>query len=705
MASASFQVTVTAPMGGYIGNYAVVAGDQFDPDLDDNVAYEFVAVGIFADLHISKVDALDPVDAAAPLTYTLTVTNTGYAPAGIFTATEDFVYDFAIPIRPQGPAQQYPANLNVGGMTGIIENLTVRLHDLSHDFPADLSILLVGPDGRNVILMSNVGGGVDAEGVTLTFGDAGVSMPLNDALTSTVVYRPTNYGVGAEFPPPAPSGPYGGSLAAFNGSDPNGLWRLYVMDTVDAIGGTIAGGWSLHFGTTTLDTVTLSDALPAGLTDVSVAAPYGWSCWGGLDTRTCRADYLGVNEPAVFTIRATAPITGGVITNTATITSTTADLWPESNADTITTTIMPVANLGIVKQATPADVVAPGAPLTYTLTISNAGPSPVPTVVVTDVLPAGLTNVSAPDCDLSALPLLTCTLSGVAPGAAEIVITANAPVESGVITNTAGVTSTVNDPDVINNSAFVTVTVARRPVEGLEAFNDSPTVVGDPTFLTATVTGGSDVVYEWDFGDDSTGVGSLISHTYKTLGIHTAVVTASNSENSMTATTQVFITPQLVYLPLVMRNYAVAPDLVVDSLIVSGNAVTVTISNQGDAPVAAELINEFWVDVYIDPDTVPTRVNQTWDIVGTQGLAWGVTQDALPLEPGETLILTVGDEYYRPDKSQITGTIPSTASIWAQVDSAHEETDYGAVLENHEMTGGEYNNVRGPVHPSVKRDK
>ncbi len=169
----------------------------------------------------------------------------------------------------------------------------------------------------------------------------------------------------------------------------------------------------------------------------------------------------------------------------------------------------------------------------------------------------------------------------------------------------------------------------------------------------------------------------------------------------MTATTQVFVTPQLVYLPLVVRNYANAPDLVVDSIIVTGNAVTVTISNQGDAPVTAEFVSEFWVDVYIDPDTAPTRVNQTWDIVGDRGLAWGVTQDALPLKPGETLILTMDDDYYRPDKSELGGTIPITASIWVQVDSAHEETDYGAVLENHEIVGEEYNNVRGPVRPRM----
>jgi PKD repeat protein len=245
----------------------------------------------------------------------------------------------------------------------------------------------------------------------------------------------------------------------------------------------------------------------------------------------------------------------------------------------------------------------------------------------------------------------------------------------------------------------VTVTVMRQPIAGLAAINDSPTIVGDPTVFTATVTAGSDIVYEWDFGDGSTGSGNPASHVYETIGDYTAVVTASNSVNSMTATTQVSVIPRPIYLPLVVRNYVALPDLVVDSVVASGSAVTVTIMNQGDASVTSEFVNEFWVDVYIDPNTVPTRVNQTWEIVGDQGLVWGVTQDALPFEPGEVLTLTMGDVYYRPERSQITGTIPITAPIWAQVDSAHAETDYGAVLEDHEVTGEEYNNISDPVYP------
>ena len=116
--------------------------------------------------------------------------------------------------------------------------------------------------------MSNAGGGIHASGIALTFNDAGTALPANGALTSTLVYRPTNYGIGG-LPAPAPSGPYGGSLSTFNGASPNGVWGLYVYDNVDSDGGSIAG-WGLQVTTMTTDTVTLTDTLPSGLTGVGV---------------------------------------------------------------------------------------------------------------------------------------------------------------------------------------------------------------------------------------------------------------------------------------------------------------------------------------------------------------------------------------------------------------------------------------------------
>jgi PKD repeat protein len=100
-------------------------------------------------------------------------------------------------------------------------------------------------------------------------------------------------------------------------------------------------------------------------------------------------------------------------------------------------------------------------------------------------------------------------------------------------------------------------TVVDVAIEGLAAINDSPTLLGQATTLTATVTAGSDVAYSWAFGDgtSSTGEGAVVQFTYPASGDYVAIVTASNSVGLVTTTTTVSVTPHRVYLPCVLRDH------------------------------------------------------------------------------------------------------------------------------------------------------
>jgi PKD repeat protein len=275
-----------------------------------------------------------------------------------------------------------------------------------------------------------------------------------------------------------------------------------------------------------------------------------------------------------------------------------------------------------------------------------------------------------------------------------------APITQGLtITNTASITATsVSDPDLSNNTASVAVTTVEVPITGLQALNDSPTVVGDPTALWATIATGSNVSYEWSLGyGTAVDTGQSINHTYPSAGEYTAVVTATNSVSVLTATTTISITSLTrTYLPAIYNDYAWAPDLVVERIVVSTDTVQVVILNQGPVSV----VDEFWVDVYLNPATPPTAVNQTWQHVGDYGIVWGVTVDALPLNPGESLTLTVtssGGAYYHAGLSNVSWPLAVGTPVYAQVDSAHSFTAYGGVVENHEIVGGPYNNISGPV--------
>jgi hypothetical protein len=97
-----------------------------------------------------------------------------------------------------------------------------------------------------------------------------------------------------------------------------------------------------------------------------------------------------------------------------------------------------------------------------------------------------------------------------------------------------------------------------EPITGLAAANDSPTLLGETTTLTATVTGGTEISYTWNFDDGTMGAGAVVTHTYTAVGVYTAVVTATNPVSAMTTTTAVTIylppTPEWrLYLPVVMR--------------------------------------------------------------------------------------------------------------------------------------------------------
>ena len=159
------------------------------------------------------------------------------------------------------PASPYPSDIAVSGLSGSVTKVTVTLNNLNFGSPPDADILLVGPHGQSVILVSDAQG--DETGhiinMTLTFDDAALSSLPSDLTLRSGTYKPTNFDLGTDFfPTPAPVGPYGVNLFVFDGTNPNGTWSLYVVDDnpdnpFDDFGPDveIAGGWSLTITTTT----------------------------------------------------------------------------------------------------------------------------------------------------------------------------------------------------------------------------------------------------------------------------------------------------------------------------------------------------------------------------------------------------------------------------------------------------------------------
>ncbi len=93
-----------------------------------------------------------------------------------------------------------------------------------------------------------------------------------------------------------------------------------------------------------------------------------------------------------LTVTVTAPASGS-LTNVASVSTSTGDPNPTNNVTLpVVTTVTPVADVAIGKTG-PA-VVSATSNLTYTISVTNFGPSSATGVVVTDALPANVTFVS-----------------------------------------------------------------------------------------------------------------------------------------------------------------------------------------------------------------------------------------------------------------------------------------------------------------------
>ncbi len=373
-----------------------------------------------ADLSIAKVLDTDPVVAGRPVQYTLTAGNSGPQ-----TATGVTLRD----ALPDG----------LSAVTASGASCTVSNQVLSCDVPD----LAVGASTDITVTGTLSAAAAAGSGLTNT---ASVSGALTDpdrgnntATASGAVTASADLRMAKTFAPAAPVA---------------GTSVTYTLTTTND-------------GPSTARDVTITDPIDEGVTFVS-ATLGGDPCGFDDGVVRCAVGSLAPGQAAAATVVVVLDAAAATVQNSAVVSSSTSDPDPDDNAASAHFKAEDVADLSLTKSVSPGSVAA-GETVTFSLGVTNAGPSVADDAVLVDALPEGLDlqSVTAPAgavCEQVQPGRVECRWASLPVGQAEpvtvrAVVRPEAP--AGSLTNTASVAAPAADDDTGDNSASATFGVTQ----------------------------------------------------------------------------------------------------------------------------------------------------------------------------------------------------------------------------------------------------
>jgi uncharacterized repeat protein (TIGR01451 family) len=457
-------------------------------------------------------------------------TNTGavtYTPANNFTGADSFIFRVN-----NGYSSSSNATVSIA-VTPVADLLVQESGPASGVAGSNLvftvAVTNLGPaNATNVVVTNQIDPG-------FTFFSASSSgAPSGNFVTWTIPVLPANHGTnftvtlfaveGGTFTNVASGGDATPDLNAANnnGSQTNAQVVTMVSALADVVvfktGGTnaLAGSTVNYFitatnaGPSTASNVVVQDELPAGVTLQTVSGNYSVSnnfiIWAAAD--------LPGGTATNYSVALTAPA-GGILTNVAFSTSDTPDPDSTNNNGSssnsiVRTPLTPVADLAVGKSGAAASYL--GANFSYTISVTNFGPSAAANLSVTDNLPAGLAFSSAlPNNVKITGSQIVWTNLGTFAANAVTNLTLNVTVTSrGIVTNFASAGSPTLDTNTANNVSTPVVTaVTNRPPVAVNDFAGTPKNVavtvhvlandsdpdGDPlTIVSVSPTNGTAII-------------------------------------------------------------------------------------------------------------------------------------------------------------------------------------------------------------------
>ncbi|HVR24797.1 MAG TPA: hypothetical protein VMU26_15905, partial [Candidatus Polarisedimenticolia bacterium] len=427
-----YKVNGAATSGTVITDTATVNAANQSFGANSAIATDIVATATQADVALATVATPSSVISGNNIAYTQAITNNGPAAATGLSFTE------ATPVNTTFESVSAPAGWTcTQPAVGASGNVNCTTPNLAAATAAD------------IIVVVNVPTTVAAGTITANSTVTTTSSDPTAANNSTTVATPVTVAC---------------DLAVTNSGTPSPVTAGNNITYTQTV---------TNSGPSNCSAGTFSEPTPAGTTFVSVAAvTTGGGTWTCPNAAPVACTISTVVPGSTVTITAVYHVTaaaGTIISDTASAATTSSDTNQANNSVTVQIAVASgtQADLRVTNAGSPNPVSA-GSQITYTQSVSNAGPAAATTVSFSDPIPANTTVVSLTGpagwaCSTAPAPP-TCTIATLAANSTAtftFVVTVNTGVASGTtITQTDSVTSATSDPNAGNNSATATVQVS-----------------------------------------------------------------------------------------------------------------------------------------------------------------------------------------------------------------------------------------------------
>ena len=412
-AGATSTITIAAHVassysGASVDNTAIVSGGG-DANLTNNSATDSGGATRHTDLSISAVADASTIDVGEQVTFALTAHNGGPSDAGgvavssTLDAGLEYVSDDAGCMQ-SGTTLSCPIGDLAGGADAVV-------HVVARATAAAA--------GSVTVSHASVAGAQDDPDTTNNADSAVVTVTSADLSVTAVL---------------SPAGPVAGQT------------QHVLIDAVNT-GPSDASG------------VVLTSTVPAGLSGVSASADGGVTCSVSSTTVTCPVGNLATGDHVNVDVQGTVGAGATTVSATAAIQGTEADPDPANNSATVSAPVQGSADLSLMKTAD-RSTAPQGAAVSYTLAVTNTGPSEATGVTIVDHLPAGVVFDSADPGCIEASGTVTCAIGTLTAddSATRVVTVKVGDATTGSVTNSATASSDTSDPAPANNTSSASFT-------------------------------------------------------------------------------------------------------------------------------------------------------------------------------------------------------------------------------------------------------